>query len=63
MKLETTRDINSFLNIIQELRNETGRFTNYIPTWQVMNCKWIYRKAHNRNEAKSWIKIELGWDA
>ena len=60
MKFETSRDHNSFVNSINELREELNHHEK-IETWQIQNLKWIWRKAHSRKEAKSWMRIELGW--
>ena len=61
MKLETMIQRNSFVNSIKELRDETNHPKTFIERWQFENLKWIWRKAHNRKEAKSWMKVELGW--
>lgn len=61
MKFETQKDEHKFLNIIQELREETGHHLNHIFTRQLNRCIHIYEKARSKAEAKDWIKVELGW--
>lgn len=62
MKLyESRRMRNMFLNVIEELRNETNHQKTFIESWQIQNLKWIWRMAHNRAEAKGWMRMELGW--
>ena len=62
MKFGTDKEKKSFTNCLQELREETNHKNTFIEGWQMLNLKWIWRKAPNKASAKSWLKVELGWE-
>ena len=61
MKFYEDKDKRKFVKAVNELREETNHHSDFIERWQYINLQWIWRKASNKNEAKSWMKVELGW--
>lgn len=61
MKLETTRQHHMFVNVINELRKETGHEKDFIDSMMFHELKCIWYASYNRGEAKAWIKVKLGW--
>ena len=61
MKLETQRQRNTFINVIDELRKETHHENTYITREEFDALKWIWNNSKNRQYAKDWMKVNMGW--
>lgn len=61
MKLyESERMKHMFVNVVNELRKETGHKEKIsLDKWEQIKEAW--KRSTNRSEAKAWIRVVLEW--